>query len=171
MSRSTKEQQRGYNRTYRLRHHEYVLEYNRTYKREHKEQLRLYRKENRDRRRAYKAEYRKANADTIKEYNKRYRIAHHLERRTESAARRAAIRGASLGDANAIKAIYRRARENKNVRCYLCGRLIPKGERQVDHIIPLSRGGAHAAANLAIACSACNRKKCAKMPEEVGLLL
>jgi len=76
-----------------------------------------------------------------------------------------------IGDKAAIKAIYRQARENKKVRCYLCCGLIPLGERHVDHIVPLSKGGKHKASNLGIAHSSCNLSKGAKMPQEVGVLL
>ncbi len=76
-----------------------------------------------------------------------------------------------IGSPAALKSVYRRARETKKVDCYLCGKRIPLGDRHVDHIIPLSKGGAHTAGNLAIACSSCNIRKGAKMPSEVGVLL
>jgi 5-methylcytosine-specific restriction endonuclease McrA len=67
--------------------------------------------------------------------------------------------------------IYSIAADGKSVRCYLCGDMIPNGERHVDHIVPLSRGGGHVASNLAIACAECNLRKAAKLPEEIGLLV
>jgi 5-methylcytosine-specific restriction endonuclease McrA len=65
-----------------------------------------------------------------------------------------------------ILVVYRRARLDQGVVCYLCGEKIPLGSRHVDHIIPLSRGGSHAAENLAIACARCNTSKGAKTPTE-----
>jgi len=44
-------------------------------------------------------------------------------------------------------------------KCYYCG---GKYE-QIDHIVPLSKGGAHSLDNLAPACAKCNRNKSAKL--------
>lgn len=58
--------------------------------------------------------------------------------------------------------------------CYWCSKPCPK-KYHVDHYSPLSKGGAHAAENLVIACSTCNLRKHAKDPlvfaREVGRLL
>lgn len=44
-------------------------------------------------------------------------------------------------------------------RCHLCGRYVPPEERSIDHIIPLSEGGADVAANLMLAHIACNSRR------------
>lgn len=52
-------------------------------------------------------------------------------------------------------------------RCHICGRKTPKGKRgtfepeapELDHIIPLSVGGAHSYENTACSCRACNMAK------------
>lgn len=105
------------------------------------------------------------------EYSREYWQAHPEKNRANSAKRRALKRKATIGDLTAIARIYDVAANSDHVRCYLCGELIPNGERHVDHIVPLSKGGLHTASNLAIACAACNLSKYAKLPEEVGLLL
>ena len=87
------------------------------------------------------------------------------------AARRAMILGATIGNLAEIREIYSRAKKDPKVRCYLCGKLIPLGHRHVDHIVPLSKGGAHRSSNLAVACDICNDSKGAKPPNEVGVLL
>lgn len=46
-------------------------------------------------------------------------------------------------------------------RCWMCGGL---GDT-IDHVIPLSRGGAHALANLRTACLSCNSRKGSRLPE------
>lgn len=81
------------------------------------------------------------------------------------------ILGATVGNLAEIKELYRKAKEDPKVRCYLCKKLIPIDHRHVDHIVPLSQGGAHRSSNLAVACDECNLKKSAKLPEEIGLLL
>jgi 5-methylcytosine-specific restriction endonuclease McrA len=54
-------------------------------------------------------------------------------------------------------------------RCHYClDQLITHGagKFQIDHFIPLSRGGSNYANNLVIACPDCNRDKSNKMPWE-----
>jgi 5-methylcytosine-specific restriction endonuclease McrA len=70
----------------------------------------------------------------------------------------------------AIKAIFALAKSKKKVRCYLCGDLIPLGDREVDHIYPVSKDGTGYAYNLFITHTRCNRIKHAKLPEDLGLL-
>lgn len=56
-------------------------------------------------------------------------------------------------------------------RCYLCGVHTPKELRgtyesnapEVDHVVPLSKGGLHAESNLRCACRSCNRLKSDKV--------
>lgn len=49
--------------------------------------------------------------------------------------------------------------------CYLCDRAIPKGwQRQVDHVMPLSKGGPHVIANMKPVCRPCNILKHNDLP-------
>lgn len=43
--------------------------------------------------------------------------------------------------------------------CWFCGSYI-NGMKHIDHITPLSKGGAHSKDNLAIMCHSCNQSKC-----------
>ena len=119
---------------------------------------------------AYYVEHRKE----IAEYHTKYLHEHLPEYAARSAKRRALIAG-TLDNATPkqlaeIVEIYRIASEEKTVRCYLCLDLIPMGEREVDHIYPVSEGGSSLPSNLAVAHMRCNRRKAAKMPVEIGLL-
>jgi 5-methylcytosine-specific restriction endonuclease McrA len=49
--------------------------------------------------------------------------------------------------------------------CYWCGKKCARNH-EVDHYVPLSRGGEHELSNLVIACKSCNRRKSAKDPEQ-----
>lgn len=53
-------------------------------------------------------------------------------------------------------------REQKQV-CYLCGTEC----LGIDHIIPLSQGGEHSTANMAICCTSCNSTKNNLSPQEL----
>ena len=56
--------------------------------------------------------------------------------------------------------------------CQYCGFTGPVHELTVDHIVPVSRGGANATwENLVVACKRCNWRKANHKPEEVGLKL
>lgn len=44
-------------------------------------------------------------------------------------------------------------------RCYLCQTPLTTATTQVEHIIPISRGGKHVDENLAAACAPCNLRK------------
>jgi len=147
----------------------------REYYQEHRQDRRQYAveygREHKDERAKYSSGYYQSNRDEIA----KHQHEHLAERSAYQAKRRALKNGALIGATVAqlaeIKEIYRKAKEEPKIRCYLCGELIPVGHRHVDHIVPLSKGGAHRPSNLAVACDVCNLRKHAKMPNEVGLLI
>jgi 5-methylcytosine-specific restriction endonuclease McrA len=55
-----------------------------------------------------------------------------------------------------------------NFECQYCG---AKRDLSLDHVIPSSRGGAHAWHNLVTACKKCNARKGDYTPEEAGMPL
>lgn len=148
-----------------------ISEYNKQYQSEHSDELNarrrslqdVNRERYRDKRRTYYMEHRQSILE--KQAERR------AERCANEARRRAAKHAASAGDPSRIVLLYKQAREQKRICCYICGAEIPIGERHVDHIVPLSRGGAHAASNMAIACSECNLRKHTRGPNEIGMLL
>jgi 5-methylcytosine-specific restriction endonuclease McrA len=52
--------------------------------------------------------------------------------------------------------------ESLGGRCVYCG----GPYQELDHVVPLSRGGEHSLSNLRPSCTPCNRRKWAKTPEE-----
>jgi len=148
----------------------------------HKDQRMAYRAENSEKFRAYAVAYRAANSEKVlasqaayrsshKDEKEAYRSAHRPEQAAGCAIRRAKIRGSTIGDHAEIAEIYRKSSEEPNIRCYICNKLIPFGERHVDHIMPLAQNGQHRPSNLAVACSHCNLIKSAKHPNELGILI
>jgi 5-methylcytosine-specific restriction endonuclease McrA len=77
-------------------------------------------------------------------------------------ARKAMLRVASVESVDPIK-VFERA----GWKCYLCGCPTPKELRgtyesnapELEHVMPLSKGGAHSYANTDCACRACNLEK------------
>ena len=55
--------------------------------------------------------------------------------------------------------------------CQYCGAQPGREHLTIDHVIPRSRGGRTEWENVVIACSACNRRKGNRTPEEAGMKL
>lgn len=63
-------------------------------------------------------------------------------------------------------AAARYIKTSKRIRCYWCNELVPLGDRHIDHIIPVAKGGSDEASNLCCACQDCNLSKWNKLPAE-----
>lgn len=89
---------------------------------------------------------------------------------TDSYRRRARARARQHGakgvfDGNDVQARL----DKQEARCHYCGEevgYVGKDKFQVDHFIPLSRGGSNWASNIVIACPGCNAAKGDQMPWE-----
>jgi len=55
--------------------------------------------------------------------------------------------------------------------CQYCGRMFPRRELNLDHVIPRSRGGLSTWENIVCSCHACNRRKGGKTPVEASMRL
>ena len=53
--------------------------------------------------------------------------------------------------------------------CGICKAHVPYSQFNLDHVIPLSRGGLHAYSNVQTSHGICNRRKHNKLPEELAL--
>jgi 5-methylcytosine-specific restriction endonuclease McrA len=115
--------------------------------------------------RAWRSEYcRKRNADP--EVKARYAvrqrrwIAANQERRTDAEARRRALKSGAKSERINRKAVW----ETCNGICHICQRPADPTDWHLDHIIPLSRGGDHTYANVAVSHPMCNMRKHAHDP-------
>lgn len=50
--------------------------------------------------------------------------------------------------------------------CAICGKRLKKNEITIDHIIPLSKGGADIIQNMQLACLPCNSRKSDNLPSD-----
>ena len=98
--------------------------------------------------------------------SKRIRLAHPeraLDYRNRRRSRK--LLNGPTGDRSAYRAFVKHIRQCDVGSCYYCGKNVPKGRRQIDHIVPLEKGGTDEVYNLCCACSGCNSKKHTHMPE------
>jgi len=103
-----------------------------------------------------------ANPEKVKINAKNYYLRHPAKQSKNRQIRRARLRNARI-----YKVTEKDFLNILKSPCIYCG---AKGE-QVDHIIPLSRGGAHSLGNLASSCSRCNLSKNNKLVSEWKLYL
>lgn len=156
-----------YHHIWYLANKERILAQHKQWRENHREDIQRWRKEHAERLRKYFKRYYQSRKSHYKELRAAYRLKHLSEKLARDRRREALKRGSLVADElQDIAAIYKRARFDPDVRCYICGRRIPLGHRHVDHIVPLSRGGSHTISNLAIACDECNLRKGTKTLEE-----
>lgn len=121
---------------------------------------------------AQQAKYRDQNRTKCRARSLAYAANHKPQRAAASANRHARKLAASVGsDRAAVASFYLHSRTAISLHCYWCGKNTRRGHRHVDHVMPLSKGGVHSVANLAISCPKCNESKKDKLPQEVGALL
>lgn len=127
---------------------------------------------NREKILSQRAAYRERNHEKIRSNNPKWRRkweATHRPQVREKAMRRYALkRSATVGEVSVIRAFYKHVQSSPRLRCYWCKKATARSDRHVDHIVPLSKGGAHAVENLCCACVNCNESKGAKLPQEFG---
>ena len=129
-----------------------------------------YQAENKDMISAKQAVYRKENKDMLKIAHDKWHEANPGKKRAWSVKRRALEKEATVGDIDAIDEVYRQAKEDEGIVCYLCGEIIEKGCGHVDHVFPLGKGGSHSVDNLRVVHAHCNLKKSSKIIDAGALI-
>jgi 5-methylcytosine-specific restriction endonuclease McrA len=167
-----KEKKSDYDKQRRLENKEKIAEYKKNYAIKNKEAISKKRKKHREQNKArIDAAIKRCKTQNREKYNS---ISRRYIKTPKGAAikaavsekRRAAKLSAEIGD---LKAIYDWLASWKcleKAQCHWCKDFFSPNKCHVDHIVPLSRGGAHCLANLAIACAKCNMSKGGKLPSE-----
>jgi 5-methylcytosine-specific restriction endonuclease McrA len=83
--------------------------------------------------------------------------------------RRAIVLGSPKTEPELIEKWEAKWKGRKSVRCYWCGGGFSPSKCHADHVIPLSRGGAHEIGNMAVSCAKCNQRKSSKTLNEWNL--
>jgi 5-methylcytosine-specific restriction endonuclease McrA len=122
---------------------------------------------------AKKKAYRTANAERLRQKRKAYFSTDRgrMVKKANSHTRR--IRKTENGgtfSADDLELIRAGQTDKRGrVRCWWCGQ--PMDKWQIDHRIPIAKGGPNDAGNICLACPTCNLEKRAKLPTEIGRLL
>lgn len=118
-------------------------------------------KKNPERKRAQDREYQQINKEKIAEYNREYRKRNQEKCALWSSRKRARKNNAFVEDVHRDKLM-----EMYGGKCGICGEPIPDDVdyfhplyMNVDHIVPLSKGGEHSYANCQPAHASCNIQK------------
>ena len=90
----------------------------------------------------------------------------HFHRVSLPRAPRVSRRGKRFFAGNQKRAIKRAAMRDCGRRCVYCGAHLEFDFATLDHVHPLSHGGAHVPGNLVLACGSCNRLKGDLLPTE-----
>lgn len=118
---------------------------------------------NKERIAKYKRQWNEANKERIAEYSRQWAKAN-PEKKILASQRRCALKAAATVEHFTADQLLTYFEANYGGQsCIYCG---TEDNPTVDHLIPLSRGGAHSLKNLAPACLSCNCSKGAKTPEE-----
>lgn len=171
-----------------LRHREKNLQYQRNNRNRVLLAVRKYQKANPEKIKRYGKLYRTKNAEAIRERRRAWYESHReIEIRNlaiwqsknrgkcrsyscrNNHNRRARLRNVRVYQKLLISDFINRIKSAKFIQCYwgisginscpFGNRNVPLSKRQIDHIIPISRDGAHSVHNLCASCSSCNSSK------------
>lgn len=168
-----------YKKKYYQENKERILERHRKYNLEHKEQIaewgRRYYAQNKAHKQAVGKKYYQKNKDRILKRTNGYwylnREVGLEKRRKYYKANRYLMKAGRCGMGKSLVPIIQRVYEDNikkfgTLTCYLCFNPVEFGKDQLEHRVPVSRGGTHTYENLGISCAKCNTKKGKKTEEE-----
>jgi 5-methylcytosine-specific restriction endonuclease McrA len=87
----------------------------------------------------------------------------HSSKTPEIGARSQARRRAMLAGVESERYSRHEIIVRDNQTCHVCKEFVPLEELQIDHVVPISRGGADVKSNVAVAHKLCNLKKWANV--------
>lgn len=108
----------------------------------------------------------KNNPEKVAAKARRWRLKHLSQVRVYANnahhARRARKRGNTVNP-QSITRFIKAAKSKRFAVCYYCQETISTQRIHFDHIVPLSKGGAHSVENLCVSCESCNQTKYTKL--------
>lgn len=148
-----------YNKKWRRENREKLRKRMKKWRQENKEHYKKYCQENKEKLKEYKKRYYQENEDRIKKYHKKYVKEHLKQYNLYCHKRRARKRG--NGGSYSAKEIREIRKESEGI----CPgyktkpHFVGKEKLEIDHIIPLVKGGRNDIENIQLLCKSCNRKK------------
>lgn len=111
-----------------------------------------------------RAAYRAWYARSGREYHRQWReenrdLVHSINARSDARRRAAILSGEKINRRDVF--------ERDEGVCHICGDAVEFAAMEVDHVIPLSRGGQHSLANVSTSHRSCNRWKSDRLMEEL----
>ena len=113
-----------------------------------------YRENNLEACRARARKYGRENKEKVAAYQKQW-VVNNRERHNAKSHRRRALELS----VDRYEVTPREMAKMYASNCFYCG---AKGKKELDHVVPISRGGQHSIGNLVAACVKCNRSKNSK---------
>lgn len=108
----------------------------------------------------YAKKWREKNREKVRESNRKHYHKHKDLHQLHSRNYKSKVRAGKVGRVS-VKDIAKLLEKQKNI-CGICKKLLTK-EKEIDHIIPLSKGGKHEISNLQWTHRFCNRSKSNKI--------
>ena len=109
--------------------------------------------------------FRVANSEKYLAQKKEYNTTHSNKNLAHIHKCRAKRFKVKIGDEKAILVWLEGWRTEAPVACHYCKAVSPGTGMTMDHVIPMSAGGAHDLSNLVVCCKSCNSSKQDKLPE------
>ena len=109
----------------------------------------------------YQRQYSKSNKEKIRQRA----ILNRDYYRLKAAERCARIHKCEVDPSN-IERWLAALKSKKFTKCYYCREKLPTDKIEIDHVIPIIKGGAHSSSNLAATCGRCNARKSRALPSE-----
>jgi 5-methylcytosine-specific restriction endonuclease McrA len=146
-------------RRYRSKHRDRLVEYQRTWRKQNLDKaagyMRTWRLRHRDRANAIDRAYRERTRDRRIQQAAEWRAADRIRYRAYQSKRRTIIR---KSDGKFTTADIAHLHQVQGGRCRWCSVALTD-RYEIDHVLPLSRGGSNQRDNLALTCPTCNRRK------------
>lgn len=122
-----------------------------------------HRKRTKEQRRTYAKTYNQANKERLAEVLRQWRSENPERAKEQSSRYRAGKRRAAVEPVD-FAAILNR----DGFTCHICLGQVDPSDLHFDHVVPLSRGGAHSMENVKVAHSTCNLSKGTRLMSELS---
>lgn len=112
--------------------------------------------------RSYMRRWVAAHREELNEKSRAWTKANRSKKAAATHRYRARLKGASIGAVD-----FEQIKARDGMVCHICRELVTEATLGFDHVMPLSRGGAHTEENIAVCHRRCNSRKSNKLIEQI----